>query len=49
MQLVRQKQIILIHGALTEGKAQYGWPPCSNQFRSAPFYIENIINLFKNS
>jgi hypothetical protein len=26
--------------------AQYSWPPCTNQFRSAPFYIENIINLF---
>ncbi len=31
---------------LLKGKAQYGWPPCTNQFRSAPFYIENIINLF---
>ncbi len=33
-------------GSLTEGKAQFGWPPCTNQFASAPFYIENIINLF---
>ncbi len=31
---------------LLKGKAQYSWPPCINQFRSAPFYIENIINLF---
>jgi hypothetical protein len=32
---------------LLKGKAQYGWPPSTNQFRSAPFYIENIIiNLF---
>ncbi len=31
---------------LLKGKAHYGRPPCSNQFRSAPFYIENIINLF---
>ncbi len=34
---------------LLEGKAQYGWPPCTNQFRLAPFYIENIINLFLKS
>jgi len=31
---------------LLEGKAQYAWPPCTNQFRSAPFNIETIINLF---
>jgi hypothetical protein len=31
---------------LLKGKAQYGWPPCTNQSISAPFYIENIINLF---
>ncbi len=31
---------------LLKGKVQYGWPPCTNQFRSAPFYIENTINLF---
>ncbi len=36
----------LNQGSLTEGNAQYGWPPCTNPFRSAPFYIENIINLF---
>ncbi len=30
---------------LLKGKAQYSWPPCSNRFRSAPFYIEDIINL----
>jgi len=34
---------------LLKGKSQYGWPPCINQFRSAPFYIENIINLFYNT
>jgi hypothetical protein len=33
-------------GSLAEGKAQYSRPPCTNQFRSAPFYIENIINLY---
>jgi hypothetical protein len=31
---------------LLKGKAKYGWPPCTNQFRSDPFNIENIINLF---
>ena len=31
---------------LLKEKVQYGWPPCTNQFRSAPFYIENIIHLF---
>jgi hypothetical protein len=31
---------------LLKGNAKYGWPPCTNQFRSAPFYTENIINLF---
>ncbi len=29
-----------------EGKAQYSWPPCTNQFRSAAFDIKNIINFF---
>ncbi len=29
---------------LLKGKArQYSWPPCSSSFRSAHFYIENII------
>ncbi len=28
----------------TEGKAQYS--PCTNQFRSVPFYIEKIIDIF---
>jgi hypothetical protein len=28
-----------------KGKAQYRWPHCSN-FRSAPFYIENITKVF---
>ncbi len=31
---------------LLKGKAQHGSPPYANQFRSAPFYIETIINLF---
>jgi hypothetical protein len=31
---------------LLKGKAQYSWPPCTNLFRSAPFYIENIIYRF---
>jgi len=28
------------------GKAQYSWPPCTYQFRSARFYTKNIILLF---
>jgi hypothetical protein len=28
---------------LLKGNAQYGWPPCNNKFRSAPFYNENMI------
>ncbi len=31
---------------LLKGKAQYGWPACTNYFRSAPLYIEIIIYLF---
>ncbi len=31
---------------LSEGKAQYGWPPYPCNFRSAPFSIDNIIDLF---
>ncbi len=31
---------------LLKGKAQYGWPPCTNKFRLAPFYNENIIKVF---
>jgi len=31
---------------LLKGKAPYGLPPCTNYFRSAPFYIEHIIYLF---
>ncbi len=41
---------MLLHTSTTEvllrGKAQYSWPPCTNQFRSAPFYIENVMDLF---
>jgi len=29
-----------------KGKAQYGWPPSTNQFKTVPFCTENIINLF---
>ncbi len=29
-----------------KGKGQYSWPPCTNHFRSVPFYIDNIIYLF---
>jgi hypothetical protein len=29
-----------------KGKDQYGSPPCTNKFRSAPFYIDIIIYLF---
>ncbi len=29
-----------------KGKDQYSLPPCTNRFRPAPFYIENILNLF---
>jgi hypothetical protein len=28
---------------LMNGKAYYSWPPYTNQFRSAAFYIANII------
>ncbi len=31
---------------LPQGNAQYSWPPCTNEFRSAPLYIENSIYLF---
>ncbi len=31
---------------LLKGKAKYSWPPCTNQFRSAPYYFENIIYLW---
>ncbi len=30
--------------SLLKGKAQYGWPPCTNKFGSGHFYIENVIN-----
>ncbi len=28
---------------LQKGKAQYNWPPWTNEFRSAAFYIENLL------
>ncbi len=31
---------------LLKGNAQCIWPPCTNRFGSAHFYIENITNLF---
>ncbi len=32
-----------------KGKAQYTWSPCTNLFRSAPFYIEHIIYIFNKT
>ncbi len=32
--------------ALLKGKAQYSWPPCTNLFRSAPFYIKILFPFF---
>jgi hypothetical protein len=34
---------------LLKGKAQYSWPPCTNLFRPAPFYIENIIYIINKT
>jgi hypothetical protein len=34
---------------LLKRKAQYSWPPHTNLFRSAPFYIENILYFFTQS
>jgi len=34
---------------LQKGKVHYSWPPCTNLFRSAPFYIENIIYIFNKT
>ncbi len=34
--------------ALLKGKAQYRWPPCTNQFRLVTIPIDNLIFL-KNS
>jgi hypothetical protein len=34
---------------LLKGKAQYSWPPCTNLFISAPFYIENSIYIFNKT
>ncbi len=31
---------------LLKGKAHHSWPPCTNLFRWAPLYIQNIILLF---
>jgi hypothetical protein len=39
----------LVKETLLKGKAQYSWPPCTNLFRSAPFYIENIIYIFNKT
>ncbi len=30
---------------LLNGKAQYSWPPCTNQFRSAAFDIVSIMQI----
>jgi len=37
--------LTFIRDSLLKGKAQYGWSPCTNEFRSAHFGIENIIYL----
>ncbi len=34
---------------LLKGKALYSWPPNTNLYRSAPFYIENIIYIFNKT
>ncbi len=34
----------LVREAILKGKALYNSPPCTNQFRSAAFYIEKNIN-----
>ncbi len=48
MNLLLQKHIFkrFTMEVLLKRKAQYSWTPCTNQIGSAPFYIENIINLF---
>ncbi len=46
MKIMKQKIEGFSKEVLLKGKDQYGWPPCTNQFRSATLYIENIINLF---
>ncbi len=38
--------VVVTREVFQKGKAQYGRPPCTNQYRSGPFYIENIIDLF---
>jgi len=35
--------------ALLKGKVLYSWPICTNLFRSAPFYIENIIYILNKT
>ncbi len=30
--------------SLLKGKAQYGWPPCTNKFGLGHFYTENVIH-----
>jgi len=31
---------------ILKGKTQYSWPPCTNEFKSSHFYIENIFSFF---
>ncbi len=41
-----EKRISMARENFMKGKAQYSSPPCTNLFRSAPFYIEIIIYIF---
>ncbi len=34
---------------LLKGKVQYTWPPCTNLYKSAHFYIKNIIYIFNKT
>jgi hypothetical protein len=47
--LFMQCNHILTKETLLKGKAQYTWPPCANLLTSAPFYIENMINIFNKT
>jgi hypothetical protein len=39
----------LKQGTLSEGKAQYSWPPCTDDFRSAAIDVINIMYFVKTS
>ncbi len=38
--------IALARESFLRGKDQYGWPPSTNWFISAPFYFENFFTCF---